>query len=176
GSARSAGNLNLYNLIQENEDHLLRWGGHRAAAGMSLKKESVGAFFLSMNDSIGEASYALEKTKIDCSVSFPSLTPTFCQNLMRFGPFGMGNSSPVFCAEGITIRANGLRSLGSSGSHYRLTLCDPQGNQRDALYFNAPGNLKETIRGSFCLVFGLRPNLWRGVLSWDIVVKEIWPD
>ena len=176
GSARSAGNLNLYNLIQENEYHLLRWGGHHAAAGMSLKKESVKAFFLSINDSIGDTSYALEKTKVDCMVSFASITPTFCQNLMRFGPFGMGNSSPVFCAEGITLRSNGLRSLGSSGSHYRLTLCDPQGNQRDALYFNAPRNLKEIISGPFCLVFSLRTNLWRGVLSWDIVIKEIWSE
>ena len=37
GSA-SAGNLNLHNLIEENERHLLRWGGRHAAAGMSLKK------------------------------------------------------------------------------------------------------------------------------------------
>ena len=174
GSARSAGNLNLYNLIQENDHHLLRWGGHNAAAGMSLKQSSVESFFISMNDSIGGVPYKLEKTKIDCAVSFASITPAFCQNLMRFGPFGVGNPSPVFCADGITLKPNGLRGLGSSGNHYRLTLCDPQGNQRDALYFNAPKNLQEIIKGPFCLVFGLKPNLWRGVLSWDIVVKKIW--
>ena len=176
GSARSAGNLNLYNLIHSQENQLVRWGGHQAAAGMTLKKESIKAFFLSMNDSIGGVSYALEKTQIDCNISFASLTPTFCQNLARFGPFGIGNSSPIFCAEDITLKSNGLRSLGSSGNHYRLTLCGPQGNQRDALYFNAPGNLEEIISAPFRLVFGLRPNLWRGVVSWDILIKEIWPE
>ena len=92
------------------------------------------------------------------------------------GPFGMGNPSPTFCTEGITIKAKGLRSLGSSGNHYRLALCDQQGFERDALYFNAPSNLKEIVQGPFCLVFGLRPNLWRGVLSWDIIIKELWPE
>ena len=37
-----------------------------------------------MNDSIGGVSFELEKTNIDCTVSFASLTPTFCQNLVRF--------------------------------------------------------------------------------------------
>lgn len=176
GSARSAGDLNLYNLIQENEHHLLRWGGHHAAAGMSLKKESIEAFFLSMNNSLSNTSYELAKTRLDCAISFTLLTSTFCQNLLRFGPFGVGNPSPTFCTEGVTVKTKGIRSLGSSGNHYRLTLSDPLGNQRDALYFNAPSNLEEIINGPFCLVFGLRPNLWKGMLSWDIVAEEIWPE
>lgn len=176
GSARSTGNLNLHNLIEENQRHLLRWGGHQAAAGMSLKKESVKAFFVSMNNSIGKTSYQLEKTRIDCAISFALLTSTFCHNLLRFGPFGMGNPSPTFYVDGVTVKKKGIRSLGSSGNHYRLTLVDPLGNQRDGLYFNAPNDLDVMINGPFCLVFGLRPNLWRGVLSWDIMVKEIWPE
>ena len=176
GSARSIGNLNLYNLIHAHDNYLIRWGGHHAAAGMTLQKECVNAFYRAMNDSIGTTPYTLDIIKVDVSVPFSLLTPTFCQNLLRFGPFGMGNPSPTFCTEGITIKAKGLRGLGSSGNHYRLALCDQQGFERDALYFNAPSNLKEIVQGPFCLVFGLRPNLWRGVLSWDIIIKELWPE
>lgn len=176
GSARSAGSLNLYDLIHAQEKHLVRWGGHHAAAGMTLRKDHVNAFFKAMNTCVGATPYALDITKIDMTISFALLTPTFCQNLVRFGPFGMGNPSPIFCAKGITLRPKGLRQIGSSGNHYRLALYDPQGNQRDALYFNAPQNLEARISGSFCLVFGLKPNLWRGAVTWDIVIKEVWPE
>lgn len=176
GSARSAGNLNLHSLLQSNDDHLLRWGGHHKAAGMSIKKEDVDTFFQLMNTSISRTPYELDTTIIDISISFELLTQTFCQNIERFGPFGMKNPAPTFCTEGITIKPGGLRRIGSSGRHYRMTTCDRQGRQRDALYFNAPNNLEELISRPFCLVFRIQPNLWRGVLTWDIVVKEVWPE
>ena len=86
-----------------------------------------------------------------------------------------GKFFPCLLCRGITLRPKGLRQIGSSGNHYRLALYDPQGNQRDALYFNAPGNLEAKHQWSILSCVWSKTQSLEGVLSWDIVVKEIWP-
>jgi len=101
GSARSVSGFNVYEAIHACRDHLLEYGGHYAAAGMTMLPEQMQAFSLKFEETvasmIGPGSLVPEIV-LDAELTFDAITPAFYDTLCRMQPFGPGNSSPVFVA------------------------------------------------------------------------------
>lgn len=99
GSARSVTGFNLYEAIHACREHLVGYGGHFAAAGMTLQPDQVEAFSQKFEEvvaaTITEASLVPEII-IDAEVSFHEFTPTFYNILTQMEPFGPANMRPVF--------------------------------------------------------------------------------
>ncbi|BAV08602.1 exonuclease RecJ [Filimonas lacunae] len=99
GSARSVSGFNLYEAIHACREHLLGYGGHFAAAGMTLLPEQVEAFSNKFNEvvaaTITEASLVPEII-IDAEVNFQEFTQTFYNILSQMEPFGPYNTRPIF--------------------------------------------------------------------------------
>ncbi|WP_153797771.1 single-stranded-DNA-specific exonuclease RecJ [Foetidibacter luteolus] len=105
GSARSVAGFNLYEAIHACRDHLLGYGGHFAAAGMTMKPENVDAFSLKFEEVVSksiEEHLLVPQITIDAEVNFAELTQSFYNILRQMEPFGPGNMRPVFIARKVS--------------------------------------------------------------------------
>jgi single-stranded-DNA-specific exonuclease len=122
GSARSIRGFHLYHAFEACAGHLVRYGGHRAAAGCSLLPSNVEAFREAFNE-VATGALAeddlLPEITIDAEISLAEATLDLCRILKHFGPFGIGNPSPVFVARGVHL-AGPARVVGQK--HLRLSL------------------------------------------------------
>jgi single-stranded-DNA-specific exonuclease len=102
GSARSVAGFNLYEAIYECREHLLGYGGHFAAAGMTLPIENVDAFSMAFEEAVSKQikpEQLVPEIVIDAEVSFNELTPSFYNILCQMEPFGPENMRPTFIAK-----------------------------------------------------------------------------
>lgn len=97
-SARSAGALNLFECLNECSDLFIKFGGHKAAAGLSLNEENLPAFIKRMNDMLSEipAIQRMELEAYDLEISPEEIDPKLVKELEKLEPYGMGNPKPVF--------------------------------------------------------------------------------
>jgi single-stranded-DNA-specific exonuclease len=97
-SCRSAGELNLFEALQACEDLFLKFGGHKAAAGLSMKKENLPQLkemLFNYLNPIPEIQRTVQ-THFDIEMSFNDINRQLVKVLETMEPFGMGNSKPVF--------------------------------------------------------------------------------
>ncbi|RXK83932.1 single-stranded-DNA-specific exonuclease RecJ [Filimonas effusa] len=109
GSARSVNGFNLYEAIHACREHLLGYGGHFAAAGMTLLPDQVAAFSSKFEEVVA-ATIAPESLVpeiiIDAVVSFADLKLSFYNILCQMEPFGPCNTRPVFLSRGVFNTGN----------------------------------------------------------------------
>ena len=97
-SARSAGELNLFDALKSCEDLFNKFGGHKAAAGLSMPKENLEEFKTRIKEYLRPIP-EIERTVqeyYDTEISFSDISPDLAKGLERLEPFGMGNERPSF--------------------------------------------------------------------------------
>ncbi len=106
GSARSIADFNLYEALKECGDILLQFGGHKAAAGLSIHYDKLNEFKTRFNE-IARKNLSPEQLiptlEIEAVVELNSITPKFRRILERFAPFGPQNMKPIFMTEQVEI-------------------------------------------------------------------------
>jgi len=105
GSARSAGELHLFNLLKDNDDLFLKFGGHKAAAGLSLNEEKLPELIQRLNDQLREVP-EIERTRAsyyDLELRPEEVNAQLARQLEYLEPFGMGNERPIFKMRGIKL-------------------------------------------------------------------------
>jgi len=104
-SARSAGSLNIFDLLNNCSDLFAKFGGHKAAAGLSMPKDNYDEFKKRMTDQLLSIP-AIERTKqegYDLEIYPHEVTPKLLKELELLEPFGMGNEKPVFKMKGVRL-------------------------------------------------------------------------
>ncbi|MDX2283391.1 MAG: single-stranded-DNA-specific exonuclease RecJ [Bacteroidia bacterium] len=133
GSARSVAGFDLYAALDACTEHLIQFGGHKYAAGLSLWEDQLDAFrsrFDAVVSGTIEAAQRSPVLQIDAQVSLRSVDERLAGMLSRMEPFGPENLRPVFEAQGLDV----VRSQIMKDEHLRLTL-DEQGARMDAVAF-----------------------------------------
>ncbi len=105
GSARSVAGFNLYEAIHACKEHLLGYGGHFAAAGMTLLPEKVNDFAQAFESAVQKqitAEQLIPVINIDALIHFTEINPTFFSILNQMEPFGPDNMRPVFIARKVS--------------------------------------------------------------------------
>lgn len=106
GSARSIPGFNLYEALEKSKDLLLQFGGHEAAAGISIEIDKIDEFRKRFNEILHESltkEDIIPEIHIDSRISLSEITPKFLRILDQFAPFGPGNYRPVFLAENLRV-------------------------------------------------------------------------
>lgn len=139
GSARSINGFNIFQALKECEDLLLQFGGHEAAAGVSIeipKIEELRKRLNSIADKYYDAESFQPELEIDAYLSFNEITPKFVRILEQFSPYGPGNMKPVFLTENVIVVSK-PKNVGSGCNHLFLTL-KQQGSPKvfDAIGYN----------------------------------------
>ena len=122
GSGRSVGDIDLFEVVNEQSDLLTRYGGHKCAVGVTLPLTNLETFEMRLNDSLSKLdSSKFKKTiKIDAVVSLDEMTVENVKLLEKMGPFGQENSKPLFLAKNVT-EFDG-RAVGATQEHFSCKL------------------------------------------------------
>jgi single-stranded-DNA-specific exonuclease len=124
GSARSIPGFHLYAALQACGEHLVTFGGHMAAAGLTIRPENLDAFrraFCEYAEThIAEDARVAELT-IDAETPLSAFTLKVADQIEQLAPFGQGNARPLLCASGVTL-AEPPRTIGADGRHLALRL------------------------------------------------------
>lgn len=174
GSGRSIPAFDLHRALGACSPLLGRWGGHRAAAGLSIEPANVDAFAAAFAEHAATAlteEHLEPVLSVDAVVDGRELTLDLCEELERLAPFGLGNP-------GITLLAVGclLSDLGAvgEGKHLRLAVT-ADGARSGAIAFGRGGQLDRFRRdGRYDVAFKLAANHWNGTVSPQLVVKRVW--
>lgn len=105
GSARSVPGFNLYEAIHACREHLLGYGGHFAAAGLTLELDKIDSFRNKFEEVVASTlpSHLLTpEIGIDSELDFPSINYSFYNILKQMEPFGPENLRPVFITKNVT--------------------------------------------------------------------------
>lgn len=122
GSARSALDVDLYAALHACREHLVRFGGHAAAAGLQILPERIEAFRHAFFEQILGMTDGREKSsllQIDVEAPLCQLNVETVLQLERLAPFGAGNPRPVLCASGLLL-AGEPKAMGTEGRHLSL--------------------------------------------------------
>lgn len=124
GSGRTFANFDLHSGLSACETHLIKFGGHRAAAGLKIAVEQIEVFRLAFSEHVGQNHDVQEsdlELKIDAEVRLSDLTLNAIKELDRLGPFGRDNPRPVLATQGVQL-AEPPRRMGEGERHLSLTV------------------------------------------------------
>ena len=176
GSARSIKDFDIYDAIDACSHFLEHFGGHKYAAGLSLKPENLASFTEAFNqvveDTITEAMLVPE-IGIDAQIDLPSIEGKFFRILKQFAPFGPGNTNPVFLTTNCVVNAT-PRIVGNK--HLKFSLVQPEMGVAElpAIAFQQGHQLENMLSGKpFDLVYQLEENEWNGKTYLQLNVKDI---
>lgn len=160
GSGRSIPGFHLQEALQQCAPHLLRFGGHRAAAGCSLAASELAAFRTTFNRVARERlgpELLRPQLRIDALLPLEQANSELVRILTHFAPFGIGNPAPTFAAYGVRVEGK-PRQVGSN--HLKLVL-GGGGKTLDAIGFGMAERSAE-FAGRIDVAFKLEENRWRG--------------
>ncbi|MBT3982743.1 MAG: single-stranded-DNA-specific exonuclease RecJ [Bacteriovoracaceae bacterium] len=105
GSARTAGQVSIFDLLQENKDLFIKFGGHKAAAGLSMKQENLPLLKKALNEELSQTPEILRVVQdtYDIQIGPEEINANLLKELEQLEPFGMGNKKPIFRMQNITI-------------------------------------------------------------------------
>jgi single-stranded-DNA-specific exonuclease len=174
GSGRSIPGFDLHDGLRQCAGHLERWGGHAAAAGLSIKPERVEAFAEAFS-SIGDLSLGEEDlrppAKVDALVHGRDLTLDLCAELASLAPFGLGNPGITLLLAGCELAE--LSPVGD-GKHLRFRVREDGRDSGSAIAFRFGGQIDRLRRvGQYDVAFRLEANQWNGTVSPQLNVREI---
>ena len=177
GSARSIKNFDIYDAIDNCSDLLEHFGGHKYAAGLSLKPENLEKFSERFEQYVSEhldEDELIPELNVDIKMDFSNITPKFVRILKQFAPFGPGNLSPVFLTENV-IDSGYSRAVGNK-KHLKLTVT--QRDNTETVFAGIAfqkGDLFERIHSKepFSMCYYIEENFWQGKTTLQLNVKDI---
>jgi single-stranded-DNA-specific exonuclease len=175
GSARSVSGFNLYEALHACRAHLLGYGGHFAAAGMTMNVGALDEFKIAFEKAVAERITEDQLTPeitINASLPLDDISMQFFQIISQMEPFGPDNMRPIFIAKG--VYDTGFTKLAKE-QHISFNVTQGKTNVR-GIGYNMPENLKIIKSGKpFDLVFQLQLNEWQGNHSVQMQVMDVKP-
>ncbi len=176
GSARSVREYDVYSAIEQCSDLLDQFGGHKFAAGLSLKRENFPAFAQRFEEVVAASITAEQltpKIEIDAELQFHEINPKLLRILKQFAPHGPENMTPVFCSRNVFDTGWG-QVFGNN--HLRLELYQKDNpNQRFHAVAFDKGDYVHFFQRKIPMdiVFKLQENEMRGVTSLQLVIEDL---
>lgn len=174
GSGRSVPDFDLYGALAACAGHLERFGGHRAAAGLSIDSSRLEAFadaFAAHADAHLAPEDLQPVTVVDAVVSAEDLTLPLAQELDRLAPFGLGNPDVTLLVPG--SQAVGPATVGD-GKHLRFRVRQQGRDAGSAIAFGQGSQLDRLrAEGLFDVACRLKENHWNGTVSPQLVVRRL---
>ena len=175
-SARSVKGFDIYNALEGCSDCLEQFGGHMYAAGLTLLEEQYEAFKNQFEKVVSETidpKLLQPEIAVDAKIAMHQITPKLMRILKQFAPFGPGNMTPIFMAEGLKDTGY-ARGVGEDEKHLKCSVYQPGSNPIGAIGFNLGDKLNVVKRiKPFDAVFSLDENEWNGTVSLQLKLRDI---
>ncbi|NOZ70448.1 MAG: single-stranded-DNA-specific exonuclease RecJ [Chloroflexi bacterium] len=174
GSARSIPEFHITNALDQCRDILVRYGGHAAAAGFTIRRDRLPELRRRLNEIAAEqlADYErVQKIPIDVVLSLQDLDYALLGKLRELEPTGAENQPPILAISDVFVRD--YRRVGAEGNHLKLRVSDGM-TTFDAIAFGK-GDLAAQLPMRIDIAFHLEENNWQGQRSLQLLVRDIQP-
>ena len=159
GSARSISALNIYQALKYCQSALLTFGGHKAAAGLSIKTDKLNdfknCFKEYLNKNLKQEDF-LKSRKVDINLRLSKLSKDLILALEKFRPFGVANPAPKFLFKNLESRS--CYQMGKENKHLKIHLK----NGIQAVGFNFGEQASRLSSSNFNLIAQPEINNWQG--------------
>ena len=174
-SARSVKGYNLYNALETCSDFIEQFGGHKYAAGLTIKPENLNAFkkcFEKVVATTIKPENRLREILVDSEIFLSEISFKSYRILEQMAPFGPGNMHPVFAASG--LREKGLEpKVGKDKTHLKLSIIEGANKQTyNGIGFGLGAEFP-LIQKPFKIVFTIDENHWNGNVSLQLKIRDI---
>ena len=175
-SARSVSDFDVHEALDLCSDHFLRFGGHQAAAGLSMEKDRFESFKIKFEKTVAEKIKDHQKEPsilIDAELKMENLDKDFYSFHRKLAPFGPQNMKPVFVIKNQKVSGY-VKQMGKEGGHLKFYLKqDSTGKNVECVGFKL-GQFAEDFRTkSFDAVFTLDENHWKGNVTYFFNIKDV---
>lgn len=175
-SARSVKGFDVYNAIEACSKHIEQFGGHKYAAGLTLKEENYEAFKQAFEEEVNKTidrNLLTPEIKVDTQIDLKDITPKFYRILKQFAPYGPNNMTPVFMTENLIDTGYG-KCVGQDKTHLRLTATQSNAKNIVCIGFGM-GDKFDIISNKkpFKAVYSIDDNEWRGKVTLQLKLRDI---
>ncbi len=165
GSARSYGDFSAVQAIRAADDLIIKGGGHKLAAGVTMPTANIQAFRVRVNEFYKSQNLtnqtALLLPKADVTIDdFAEVTESLIDQLASLEPFGSGNPEPILRLENVVVVDQ--RRMGDDRQHVKLDVKDKRGLRIQALAFSAPDYFFAEPGEQITILFQPTLNEWQG--------------
>jgi len=177
GSARSVKGFDIYNAIGSCSEYIEQFGGHKYAAGLTLKKEKLAGFTAKFEEVVSatiQEEMLNPQISIDAELTISEINPKLFRILKQMAPFGPGNMSPIFMTQQVIDRGYG-RKIGQEQTHLKLNVGDKEPTQYlDCIGFGMADKFELIKEGQqFDIAYAIEENVWNGNVNLQLRLKDI---
>jgi single-stranded-DNA-specific exonuclease len=175
GSARSIAGFDILNAIRACSRHLIGFGGHKMAAGITIEAEKIDRFTSDFED-YAKQNLSFEdccaKLYIDAVAPLAEFRQEVVGELQMLGPFGQGNAEPIFATKGVRL-ASVPRRVGLKGDHLQLAITDNTASVRCVGFGMAEVEKKLLENEFFNVAYQPQINTYNGTDSVELVLRDV---
>jgi len=176
GSARSIKHFDVYDAIDHCSDLLEHFGGHKYAAGLSMKPENLELFKHKFHTFVSQTiddEILIPEVEIDITLNFNQITAKFLRILKQFAPFGPGNMAPIFRTDQV-IDTGRIRVVGKNHLKLELMQLNERSEPISGIAFQQ-GHQYNAIKSGkpFSICYHIEENEWQGKINMQLNVKDI---
>ncbi len=176
GSVRSVSGFDVYQALEACTHTMIQFGGHKYAAGLTLKPEQLDSFKAAFEDYVSVHILPEQKEPsltYDLEVSFSDLNAKLLRIINQMAPFGPKNMRPVFVTHNCRD-AGGSRVVGKDKTHLRLDMVDGVGSRFSGIGFGLGQHLNNVkLQKPFSLLYTLEENEFNGMVSLQLKIKDL---
>lgn len=175
GSGRSIKGLNLVDALCYCSDHLVKFGGHELAAGLSVTRAELQTFVDKINEFARNTltnDDLVSVIETDCEIKFSDISLELAESLQMLEPYGVSNPVPLFIVKNATVvDINGV----SEGKHTKLILGNGKTTQTAMYFSNSPDSLGVYVGDKVDILFSIDINEWQDRKNVQLIIRDLKP-
>tara|TARA_B110000438_G_scaffold64570_1_gene65087 strand:- start:8295 stop:9977 length:1683 start_codon:yes stop_codon:yes gene_type:complete len=175
GSARSVKGFDIYKAIEKCSYLCDKFGGHKYAAGLSIKKKNIDIFITKFEEIVSKSikpEQLIQNIDIDLKINLLDIDNKFYRILKQFSPFGPGNKTPVFITKNLCFDGE-KRFIGSDKSHVKLKFARENLSSIDAIGFGFASFFLNHNNESIDICYSLNENTWMSKTTLQINLIDV---
>lgn len=177
GSARSVNGFDIYEAISACSHLLDQYGGHKYAAGLTMKIENIPAFIEKFEEIVSstiEDTSLHQEIEIESEISLNEFNSKFYRILKQFAPFGPGNTKPIFLAKNVQLASEPKLIGKNNANHLKFSIVQNSSFSFDCIAFGL-GHYKSLLEQNeyFDICFNIEENTWRDKTTIQLNIKDI---
>ncbi|MEN9486857.1 MAG: single-stranded-DNA-specific exonuclease RecJ [Bacteroidota bacterium] len=175
-SARSVSDFDVYEALDLCSEYFLKFGGHQAAAGLSMEKDKFEDFKIKFEKIVSEKIQEHQKVpsiSIDTTIEIEDLNRDFFNFHRKLAPFGPHNMKPVLELKNQKVSGY-VKTMGKDGGHLKFYIHQPvSGRNIECIGFKLGDYMEDFKTKSFDLAFTVEENHWKGNVTYYLNIRDV---
>ncbi len=175
-SARSVADFDVHDALEKCSEYFLKFGGHPAAAGLSMEKSKFEEFKIKFEKVVSEKINQHQQEPsiaIDATVEIEDLNKDFFNFHRKLAPFGPNNMKPVLVLKNQKV-AGYVKQMGKDGNHIKFYITNTStGRNVECIGFKLGKHLEEFKEKRFDIAFTVEENHWKGNVTYFLNLRDV---